>query len=167
MTIDIDPIEHLHYHQWATNRLLDAAAKLDVEPLQRNLGTAYGSIFGTLVHLYQADVIWFTRLLGDSPASVNGVAPEQGITKLTAEWALTQETLLGWAQKLGEQDWLRMVNYRTTAGDPYTHPVWRIILHLVNHGTLHRGQVMAMFRQVGAKPPGTDLMFYYREVESR
>jgi uncharacterized damage-inducible protein DinB len=42
-------------------------------------------------------------------------------------------------------------------------PIWQIVLHLVNHATLHRGQVMAMLRQLGAVPPPTDLMVYYRE----
>jgi uncharacterized damage-inducible protein DinB len=37
----------------------------------------------------------------------------------------------------------------------------QIVLHLVNHGTLHRGQVMGMIRQLGIAPPGTDLMRYY------
>ena len=39
--------------------------------------------------------------------------------------------------------------------------VEQIVLHLVNHGTLHRGQVMGMIRQLGIVPPGTDLMHYY------
>ena len=37
----------------------------------------------------------------------------------------------------------------------------RTLLHLVNHGTPHRGQVMGMIRQLGITPPGTDLMHYY------
>jgi uncharacterized damage-inducible protein DinB len=36
-----------------------------------------------------------------------------------------------------------------------------VVLHLVNHGTLHRGQVMGMIRQLGIVPPGTDLLHYY------
>jgi uncharacterized damage-inducible protein DinB len=36
--------------------------------------------------------------------------------------------------------------------------------HLLNHSTYHRGQVAAMLRQNGEKPPSTDLIRYYREA---
>jgi uncharacterized damage-inducible protein DinB len=31
--------------------------------------------------------------------------------------------------------------------------------HVVNHATLHRGQVVGMIRQLGIVPPSTDLLF--------
>jgi uncharacterized damage-inducible protein DinB len=37
---------------------------------------------------------------------------------------------------------------------------WKLVLHLVNHATLHRGQVTSMLRQVGQKPPNTDTFTY-------
>jgi uncharacterized damage-inducible protein DinB len=51
-------------------------------------------------------------------------------------------------------------------GTPFESPVWQIVSHVVNHATLHRGQVVAMLRQLGAKPPATDLIFYYRELKA-
>ena len=33
-------------------------------------------------------------------------------------------------------------------------------MHLVNHATLHRGQVTTMIRLVGATPPNTDVLTY-------
>jgi uncharacterized damage-inducible protein DinB len=32
--------------------------------------------------------------------------------------------------------------------------------HVINHATLHRGQVVEMIRQLGLEPPSTDLLFY-------
>jgi uncharacterized damage-inducible protein DinB len=37
------------------------------------------------------------------------------------------------------------------------------VVHVVNHATLHRGQVVGMLRQLGIRPPATDLVFYYYE----
>ena len=34
--------------------------------------------------------------------------------------------------------------------------------HVVNHATLHRGQIVGMIRQLGIEPPSTDLLFYLR-----
>jgi uncharacterized damage-inducible protein DinB len=39
------------------------------------------------------------------------------------------------------------------------------MLHVINHGTYHRGQVTTMLRQLGAQPILTDLMHFYRERE--
>jgi uncharacterized damage-inducible protein DinB len=36
--------------------------------------------------------------------------------------------------------------------------------HVVNHATLHRGQVVGMIRQLGIVPPTTDLLFYLMET---
>jgi uncharacterized damage-inducible protein DinB len=38
---------------------------------------------------------------------------------------------------------------------------WKILLHMVNHSTPHRGQVVGMLRQFGQQPPNTDLFSYY------
>ena len=53
------------------------------------------------------------------------------------------------------------IPYRSIRGYDAVANVEQVVLHLVNHGTLHRGQVMGMIRQLGIEPPGTDLMHYY------
>jgi uncharacterized damage-inducible protein DinB len=37
------------------------------------------------------------------------------------------------------------------------------VVHVVNHATLHRGQIVGMLRQLTMKPPATDILFYYYE----
>ncbi|MFN0112521.1 MAG: DinB family protein [Blastocatellia bacterium] len=32
--------------------------------------------------------------------------------------------------------------------------------HVINHATLHRGQIVGMIRQLGIAPPAVDLLFY-------
>ena len=164
--MDIDPVEHLRYHKWATRLLLDAAAGLTPEQLHKELGTSHTSLFGTLVHVYQADKIWFMRLHGESPASLAGVTPEEGLAKLDAIWTETLDAFIQWAESRPSYVWPSMLEYRNVAGHAFSNPVREVLLHVVNHGTLHRGQVMAMFRQVGAKPPATDLLFYYRALQT-
>jgi len=39
-----------------------------------------------------------------------------------------------------------------------------MILHVVNHGTYHRGLVSDMMYQVPAVPPANDLTVYLRDV---
>ena len=37
---------------------------------------------------------------------------------------------------------------------------WKVFRHIVNHGTYHRGQIANMLRQLGVKPPSTDLLYW-------
>jgi uncharacterized damage-inducible protein DinB len=37
------------------------------------------------------------------------------------------------------------------------------VIHLVNHTTYHRGQVVSLLRQMGYPPPSTDLVYYFIE----
>jgi uncharacterized damage-inducible protein DinB len=56
-----------------------------------------------------------------------------------------------------------VISYRDMKGNPYQSPVWQIILHLVNHGTHHRGQAAGFLRSMGHAPPVLDLIAYYRQ----
>ena len=55
--------------------------------------------------------------------------------------------------RIGEDGVARPMEYRTFDGKPYVQPFWQMLLHLVNHGSYHRGQVTTMLRQLGGQPP--------------
>ena len=50
-----------HYNQWMNGNLLQCAAKLSADELNKNMGAFFGSILGTLNHLLVADLIWLNR----------------------------------------------------------------------------------------------------------
>ena len=54
----------LAYHRWATVKVLGACEPLGREEMHRQLYTSYGSLFGTLVHMYRVDGVWLRRLRG-------------------------------------------------------------------------------------------------------
>jgi uncharacterized damage-inducible protein DinB len=56
------------------------------------------------------------------------------------------------------------ISYSTFKGVPYRTPAWQIILHVVNHGTHHRGQAAGFIRSMGKMPPALDLIEYYRQL---
>ena len=153
MTAD-EARQHLRYSTWASRRLLNDALALDAELLHRDLGVPNKSIHGTLAHILMADRNWLARVFG---------APVEPSEAIEVEWPRIQQSWEEWSNELTDADLSRVVKYKDLKGNPHETPLWQIVLHVVNHGTLHRGQVMAMFRQVGAAPPPTDLIFYYRE----
>ena len=79
-------------------------------------------------------------------------------------WPEIQQRWEAWALSLTDADLAKDVSYKLMDGSAGQSPAWQIVLHVVNHGTLHRGQVMAMLRQLGHVPPGTDYLFYHLQM---
>jgi uncharacterized damage-inducible protein DinB len=57
----------------------------------------------------------------------------------------------------------QVLEYKDLRGAPRDSKLEEIVMHVVNHATLHRGQVLGMLRQLGVVPPQTDLITFYRE----
>jgi uncharacterized damage-inducible protein DinB len=152
---------HFRYSGWASRRLLDAAQMLDSEQLHRDLGVVNKSVHGTLAHILMADRVWLARVSGRELAD-----PREQKEPIEIEWPRVQQEWEARLNALTDKDLLEVIAYKDLKGNPYETPLWQIVMHVVNHGTLHRGQVMAMFRQLGVAPPGTDLILYYREQHS-
>lgn len=162
-TIDSSVIvsTHIRYHRWATVKMFELVSLLTPEQLHQDLNTSYKSICGTLGHMYQADATWWARLVGDmehAQPSLNTV-PET-FSALELAWRPVLGQFVDWA--LSEPDWAMDLCYSNSAGKEFRTPFWQVILHLVNHGTHHRGQVVGMIRQLGGTPQNTDSIIYYR-----
>ena len=146
---------HLRYSRWASLRLLDAAMKLPKDQLERDLGTSHKGLLETLNHIHMADRAWLMRVLGKPPQPPAG--------PVETEWPATLDQWQQWAAALTDADLPRVIDYRDLKGNPHRSTLQDIVMHVVNHATLHRGQAMGMMRQLGATPPPTDLIFFYRE----
>jgi uncharacterized damage-inducible protein DinB len=146
---------HIFYSGWASRRLLDAALALTEEEQYREFGVSHKSLMGTLEHIFLADRVWFARMV--DPRVLQSEEP------FTTVWPQIQKRWEAWATALTHQDIVRSIDYKDLKGDSHRTPVWQIALHVVNHATLHRGQAMSLLRQLGAAPPPTDLIYYYRE----
>jgi len=155
------PVEirtHLRYSGWASQRLLDAARKLSPDDLTRNVGVSHESILGTLSHIHFADRIWYSRVVDPNEPVIR----QSDLPTLEEQWSAIQRKWEAWAEGVQPADLVRMVASKSMDGVAYEIAAEKAVLHLVNHDSLHRGQVMAMIRQLGIAPPPTDLMMYYR-----
>jgi len=161
-------IRHLFdYTEWANALALDAAAQLSDENLRRDVGISHRSIFGTLLHMAGAEWIWLERWHGNSPAG------KEAWSFWTTESCADLETLKQrWrdvikrrAQFISELDDSRLQAeqpFKLLSGDSSSLRLVDQMQHVVNHATLHRGQIVGMIRQLGYTPPSTDLLFFLR-----
>ena len=110
--------------------------------------------------MYRAECVWIERITGRGDAQITEYAAPDDLITLTLEWARCHAK---WQSLAGcQQDWSRPIKHTNQSGKSFTLPLWQIVMHVVNHSTLHRGQVMGMIRQAGTAPPNTDLITYYR-----
>lgn len=156
---------HLAFTRWASLRLLEAARGLPPEELTRDFGTAHRSVLETLAHIYYADLIWYSRINGTAAAAGARFGRPICLDELSAAWPLLWDGFDEWLSQL-EDPWHLLV-YNDLQGKPYETPYWQVLMHVVNHGSFHRGQVAALFRQLGKQPPNTDLINYYRSTSIR
>lgn len=150
----------LEYSAWATALLLDAASGLTEDELNRNLQGSHGSVLDTLRHIFYADRVWLARLEGRRQA-FNDEAPEPSIAALQSDWPPLLERFRAFVAGLSASEIASDLQYTNLKGEQWSAARWKVVLHVVNHATLHRGQVMGMLRQLGHPPPATDLIYFY------
>lgn len=153
-------LAHIDYSTWATSRLLDAVGRLTAAELLQDLRASHSSILGTLQHIYYADRAWLGRLHQSPPPSFMDPAPGPELADLKDRWPQVLAGLRAFIESAPEERFTERLAFKRLNGDPQQMEHWKVLLHVVNHATLHRGQVMAMLRQLGHVPPSTDYLFY-------
>jgi uncharacterized damage-inducible protein DinB len=163
MSVSADALRtQIDYTAWASLRLLIAATELTPEELTHDFQTADGSVLGTLAHIYAGDRVWLARFVGGpTPQFITDV--DRNLATLQSEWPGLLGSYKKWAADLTDARALAQFPYIDTKGRHWTQPLWQVVLHVVNHGTHHRGQVSGFLRSLGHTPPPTDLHYYYRQ----
>lgn len=170
--MNLAEIKHLfEYTQWANALVNDAAAQLSAEQLHADVGISHGSIFGTLLHMAGAEWIWLERWHGHSPAgpeawSLWKVENCPDLATLHERWQAVVERRNAFLTQLDDARLGGPAPFTLLSGATDTLPLIDQMQHVVNHATLHRGQVVGLIRQLGIVPPATDLLFYLRAKRS-
>jgi uncharacterized damage-inducible protein DinB len=166
--MDLHDIRHLFdYTEWANDLAMEAADELSDEALRHDVGISHKSIFGTLTHMAGAEWIWLERWHGRSPAKAEAWSmwkPEScgDLMTLNERWGDVVDRRAEFIAQLDEDRLIADLPFRLLSGDPSSMRLVDQMQHVVNHATLHRGQIVGMIRQLGIEPPSTDLLFYLR-----
>jgi uncharacterized damage-inducible protein DinB len=155
--------ELVAFDAWANGRILGVAEALTPEQFIRPLGSSFSSVRDTLAHIYGAEWVWMERLQGRSPSGLPDAAQFSELAGLRERWAELEKRMLDYVRNMTQEELDEVMNYKTLSSGPGRSPRWQMIQHVVNHSTYHRGQVVTMLRQMGAKGVGTDLITFYRD----
>lgn len=150
-------LEHLRFHYWATGKLLDACEGLSEEALERDVGGSFGSLFATLVHMYSADNIWLARWQGVEGVGFSSVDEFASVRDLRNAWQLKGEDILLYVGSANVSEVMTILDYKFA--------LWEMLVHMIDHSSFHRGQVINMLRNEGLEPPSTNFIHYLREQQ--
>jgi uncharacterized damage-inducible protein DinB len=152
------------YNYWARDRLMDAVEALTPEQFTREIVNSFGSVRDTIAHICDAESIWQSRWRGEHPRGFQQPDRMPDVASARTEWAELERGMREALEKLGPEGVERTMEYKDMRGAARSDVFWQMMLHVVNHGSYHRGQVTTMLRQLGAQPPKyMDLIVYCRE----
>jgi uncharacterized damage-inducible protein DinB len=156
-----DVVDLFTFDRWANDKICQAVSQLSDEELARQVGGSFGSVRVTLLHMYGADWVWMERFEGRSPRAM----PEEGrsartLAEIRTKWDPIQEELRVFALSMTPERLASMLHYTSFAGEAFERVLSDALVHLVNHGTYHRGQVVTLLRQLGKTAPSTDYIRY-------
>jgi len=160
--MDLNSVRALYdYNRWANVRVLEAARALNQEQFTRDLRSSFPSVRDTLAHILGAEWIWLERWKGISPKSLLKAADFPDIASLQARWDEVEGERANFIRALTPERLGAVISYVNTSGQTFAYELWKMLAHVVNHSTYHRGQITTMLRQVGAKPVSTDLLLFH------
>jgi len=155
--------ELLRYKAWANDLIFAALAKLPEHELAAPRPIVFGSILRTVNHVYAMDVVWQANLEGRAHGFTTRNPPT---SPPLAELRDAQKKLDAWyvayAGSLAEAKRAEKVRFHFIGGGEGELSRQDVILHVVNHGTYHRGNIAAMMYTLGVPPPTTDLPVFQR-----
>ena len=146
------------YGRWANAKTLESVSELTPEEYTRAVGGSFGSIQGTLAHLYGADWVWLERWQGRSPRALPAAQEVPTLEALRENWRLVEEGRAAFLQALTREAMAERLTYVNFKGETFSYPLGEALLHVANHGTYHRGQIATLIRQVGRTPIATDYL---------
>jgi uncharacterized damage-inducible protein DinB len=157
--MDADAFRHLYGYHFAENRKLwDAVTALSDEDLARGGAYSHGSVCDQIRHLIDVDDAWFSGLRGDAPPEPS--EPTADRAALRRRWDDVEDRMR--AYLAGMQD--GMLDGRPfPEGEDADLRLWQVLIHVVNHGTDHRAQVLRQLNDLGVPTEPQDYVFYAYE----
>ncbi len=156
--------QYASYHLWANQLLLDRISALEPDVRMREVKSSFPTLQATVLHMWDAESVWWQRmkLLEDivaPSANFRGDWDEaaRGLLNQSKQW---QEWITQALEHVFDHEFI----YQTSKKEKFKQPIYQVAMHVFNHGTYHRGQLVSMLRQLEVgNIPQTDFIVYSRK----
>lgn len=154
-----DAFRHFYDYHFSENRSMwdRYVVQLPQEQFTQEVGYSRGSVRNQLVHIMEADNTWFSALRGLGFPEPPNPADFDDRNALRAQWDAVEQGMRAYLADL--RDELLFIK-PFQPGEDENLIVWQVLLHVVNHGTDHRAQVLRVLGDLGVKTVSQDYIFY-------
>lgn len=154
-----------YYNLWANETLTACILLLPEEQLNLEMKSSFKTIHETLLHIWDVESLWWQRLKLQETV-IPPSSRFEGTTRDIAAALLHQNSLWkSWVDQASIAALSHVFLYQNTKRVQYKQPVFQALLHIFNHGTYHRGQIVTMLRELGVeKIPATDFIQWSRKT---
>jgi uncharacterized damage-inducible protein DinB len=153
----------LRYNLWANERLASWLRTIDRNILYEKTGSSFGTIDRTLQHILSAQIYWHAIISKGQINEFNRPVRENAADEVIADLLISSQQLVSSLPILNEQQLMESIQVSDSKQSRYEY-----ILHVVNHSSYHRGQVVTMCRALGVtgEIPVTDYDAYLWWIEN-
>lgn len=155
--MNADAFRHFYNYHFTENRTLwdNYVMALSEEQFTQPVAYSLGSVRNQIVHLINVDQNWFSDLRGvEIPEQLDPATSDR--SAIRAHWDRVEQNMRDYLADLRDEALLE----KPLTGEDENLTVWQVLLHVANHGTDHRAQLLRLLHDLGCKTVAQDYIFY-------
>jgi len=159
--MNANAFRHFYDYHFAENRKLwdRYITQLSDEQFTQHSDYSRGSVRDQILHLMSCDDAWFSGLRGvEIPEHLNP-ADFSARESIRAHWDKVEQNMRDYLAKLQDN----MLFEKPLEGEDKDLMLWQVLLHVANHGTDHRAQLLRLLNDLGVKTTSQGYIFYVYE----
>ncbi|MCA9874752.1 MAG: DinB family protein [Anaerolineales bacterium] len=162
--MNANAFRHFYNYHFAVNRKIwdTCITPLSYEQFTQPVDYSQGSIREQIIHLIGADDVWFSALQGVEPSEPPPPGSVDDRETIRAYWDRVEQNMRDYLAEL--QDDILFTAPIKEPDEDQGLLVWQVLLHVVNHGTDHRAQLLLLLHDLGVETPYQDYIFYVYET---
>ncbi len=157
--MDANAFRHFYDYHFAENRKIwdITISSLSHDQFIQNVDYSHGSVRNQIVHLMSVDDTWFSALRGvEIPEALNPTNFDDRKI-IRTHWDIVEQNMRDYLAKLRDD---MLFEKPFPDGEDKDLTEWQVLLHVVNHGTDHRAQLLRHLDDLGVKTGPQDYIFY-------
>lgn len=155
--------EYANYNHWANKQFTDVIMNLPDAQVYHNTKSSFSNIYKTLLHLWDAEAIWWQRINLADHVVVPSTNFSGGLVQLVNELLLQNKHWYEFIEQSTENALLHVFMYSNSKKEQFKQPVCEVLIHVFNHQSFHRGQLVTMLRELDvAKIPHSGFIEFTR-----
>ena len=161
--MNADAFRHFYNYHFAENRKVwEHIASLSFEQFNQLNDYSRGSVREQVVHLLDAEDMWFSELQNAQPLEpLPETTDVDDREEIRAHWDKVEKNIRAYLSTL--QDDMLFTKTIKEPEDDKDLIVWQVLLHIANHTTDHRAQLLRALHDLGADTKYQDYIFYTYE----